>query len=248
MTELWTKRYFDTVYHRRWALGPPDETVFRHVDFVVHELGASEGNSLLDVGCGQGRYSLAFAARGLQVTGFDASEVLLNQARQLESGTSTRVRWVLGDMRRLSETDKYQYGILFDAFGFFESDDENEDVVRQLGQAVSPGGGVVIAVVNGERILNSLEPVSRQEKNGRIVEVRRELEGRILKEDVIITEGPREYGAERRQRLYSAAEIEKIVAGSGLRPKCLYGDLLGEVFSEENSSKIVVICERVGNA
>ena len=57
-------------------------------------------------------------------------------------------------MRRLSETDKYQYGILFDAFGFFESDDENEDVVGQLGQAVSPGGGVVIAVVNGERILN----------------------------------------------------------------------------------------------
>jgi len=244
MTELWTKRYFDTVYHRRWTLGPPDETVFRHVDFVIDELSASEGSTLVDVGCGQGRYSLAFAARGLQVTGLDASEVLLNQARQLDSGASPRVRWVLGDMRRLPKTDTYQYGILFDAFGFFESDEENEDVVRQLGQAVSPGGAVVIAVLNGERILNSLEPVSRQEKNGRMVEVRRKLEGRILKEDVIVTEGPREYAAERRQRLYSVDEIENIAAGSGLRPRSLYGDLLGEAFSEENSSKIVVICER----
>jgi SAM-dependent methyltransferase len=103
-------------------LGFPDETVFRHVDFIIGEFGASEGSSLIDAGCGQGRYSLAFAARGFHVTGLDASEILLNQARVLESDMAARVRWVLGDMRRPPATDTYQYGVLLDAFGFFEPD------------------------------------------------------------------------------------------------------------------------------
>jgi ubiquinone/menaquinone biosynthesis C-methylase UbiE len=111
-------------------LGPPDEAVFRHVDFIIGELSASEGNSLIDVGCGQGRYSLAFAARGLHVTGLDASEILLNQARVLDSAAAAGVRWVVGDMRRLPATDAYQYGVLLDAFGFFEPDEENEGVIR----------------------------------------------------------------------------------------------------------------------
>jgi SAM-dependent methyltransferase len=248
MTELWTNRYFDTVYHRRWRLGPPDETIFRQVDFIIGQLGACEGDSLIDVGCGQGRYSLAFAARGLQVTGLDASEVLLSQARELDSDATAGLRWILGDMRRLPETESYQYAVLFDAFGFFESDDENEDVIRQIRQVVRPGGGAVIAVVNGAKILNDLEGVSRQQSNGHVVEVRRALTGRILREDVVVTDGKREYRAERRQRLYSVSEIEDLVVQNGLRSRCLYGDLLGELFSEESSWKIVMICERIGDA
>src|SRR5262245_59465820 len=192
MTENWTNKYFDTVYHRRWRLGRPDATIVRQVDFIIGQLGASEGDSLIDVGCGQGRYSLAFAARGLHVTGLDASEFLLNQARVLDSDAAAGVRWVLGDMRRLPATDSYQYGVLLDAFGFFESDDENEDVIRQLRQVVGPGGRVVIAVVNGEKILNGLEPVSRQQEEGHVVEIHRELEGRILREEVVVTEGTHE--------------------------------------------------------
>ena len=229
-------------------MGLPDEIVFRHVDFIIGELSASEGNSLIDVGCGQGRYSLAFAARGLHVTGLDASEILLNQARVLDSDAAAAVRWVLGDMRRLPATDTYQYGVLLDAFGFFESDDENEDVIRQLRQVVVPGGRVVIAVVNGEKILNALEPVDRQQKDGRVVEVRRELEGRILREEVVVTEGTHEYAGERRQRLYSVSEIEDMVARNGFRSRRLYGDMIGERFSEENSWKIVMICDRIADA
>jgi hypothetical protein len=107
---------------------------------------------------------------------------------------------------------------------------------------------VVIAVVNGEKILNALEPVDRQQKDGRVVEVRRELEGRILREEVLVTEGPHEYAGERRQRLYSVSEIEDLVARNGFRLRRLYGDMSGERFSEETSWKIVMICDRIAEA
>jgi SAM-dependent methyltransferase len=250
MNDLWTKAYFDTVYLRRWALGPADEVVFRQVDFLIGQLNASRGKSLIDVACGQGRYSVAFAARGLRVTGLDASEVLLREAHKLASEAEINVHWMLGDMRRLPVTDAYHYGLLLDSFGFFDSDDENEEVIRQLWRAVVPGGQIVIAVVNGAKILSNFEPVGREQREERVVEIRRELEAdrRILREDVVVIEKGGRLAGERRQRLYSASEMADIVGRNGFRSRQLYGDMMGGAFSEHTSWKMVMICDHIGNA
>lgn len=250
MNDLWTKAYFDTVYLQRWALGPPDEAVFRQVDFLIGQLNASQGKSLIDVACGQGRYGLAFAARGLHVTGLDASEVLLREARKLASEAGISVNWMLGDMRRLPATQAYNYGLLLDSFGFFESDEENEKVIRQLRRAVVPGGRLVITIVNGTKVLRNFGPVGREEREGRVVEIRRELQAdrRILREEVVVVERGERHAGERRQRLYSVSEIADIVARNGFRSRQLYGDMLGDAFSEDTSWKIVMICDRIDDA
>lgn len=231
-------------------MGPPDEVVFRQVDFLIGHLNASRGNSLIDVACGQGRYSLAFAVRGLYVTALDASEVLLREARQLASEAGIHVNWILGDMRRLPASETYDYGLLLDSFGFFESDEENENVIRELRRAVVPGGRMVIAVLNGTKILKNFGPVGHEEHDGRVVEIRRELvaDRRVLREEVVVTGRGERHAGERHQRLYSASEIVDIVARNGFRSRQLYGDMMGGAFSEETSWKMVMICEHVGNA
>jgi SAM-dependent methyltransferase len=250
MNDLWTKAYFDTVYLQRWTLGPPDESVFRQVDFLIGQLNASQGKSLIDVACGHGRYSLPFAARGLHVTGLDASEALLHEARKLASNTGIKVNFMLGDMRRLPASQAYNYGLLLDSFGFFESDEENEKVIRQLRRAVSPGGRIVISIVNGTQILKNFGPVGREEREGRVVEIRRELQAdrRILREEVVVIEKGERHAGERRQRLYSVSEIADIAARNGFRSRQLYADLLGNTFSEDGSWKIVMICDRIDDA
>ena len=158
--------------------------------------------------------------------------------------------WLLGDMRRLPEIEAYDYGVLLDSFGFFDSDDENEEVIGQLRRAVVPGGQVVIAIVNGTRILSALEPFEHQESEGRVVEIRRRLDSdrRVLQEEIVVTEGGSRYAGQRRQRLYSVSEIGEIIARNRLRFRSLYGDLMGESFREDASLKIVMICDRAGDA
>lgn len=55
--------------------------------------------SLLDVGCGSGRYSVALATRGARVTGIDVSDPMLRlaRARAADAGVTERC-----DFRRLS--------------------------------------------------------------------------------------------------------------------------------------------------
>ena len=99
--EPWTRSYFDTVYLHRWTLGLPGPEERGQVEFLLGRLSAGPGDRLLDVGCGQGRYSLSFAQRALRVTGLDDSPSLLREARRLTESAGAEVRWVRGDMRAL---------------------------------------------------------------------------------------------------------------------------------------------------
>ena len=61
-------------------------------------LGVTGGRGL-DIGCGSGAFTRAFAALGFDMTGYDSSERMLQKAEQL--GAGGRVRYVLCDARKL---------------------------------------------------------------------------------------------------------------------------------------------------
>lgn len=48
---------------------------------ILDLLGPVAGKSVLDIGCGDGEFALALAARGAHVTGIDASESMIRAAR-----------------------------------------------------------------------------------------------------------------------------------------------------------------------
>lgn len=220
MTEPWTRPYFDSFYLRRWELGSPGEEELAHVDFLVSQLSAKPGDSLLDVGCGQGRYSLGFAMRRLRVTGIDASAPLLREARQLAGQVGAPVDWVLGDMRALPLARSHSFAILFDAFGFFDRSEENEAVMHELSRVTLSGGRVVLAMVNGPRVLSMFEGRERQQRGGRVITIDRQLDTtrRILKELVTIEEQGVTETAERQQSATSGRVVHpsRQIGGGGM--------------------------------
>lgn len=58
------------------------------------------GGRVLDLGCGEGRDAVFFAARGFRVTGVDVSAAGIGKARRLARAAGVRVRWVVADMGR----------------------------------------------------------------------------------------------------------------------------------------------------
>jgi ubiquinone/menaquinone biosynthesis C-methylase UbiE len=64
-------------------------------------LALTSGASLLDVGCGHGRYAVAFRQRRAEITGLDLSAALLRRAQQVAGECGVHVNWVRGDMRQL---------------------------------------------------------------------------------------------------------------------------------------------------
>jgi 2-polyprenyl-3-methyl-5-hydroxy-6-metoxy-1,4-benzoquinol methylase len=244
----WTRQYFDTIYLRRWRLGPPEEEVRRNAGFLAQQLRADAGQSLLDVACGQGRYSLAFAERGLDVVGLDASEPLLEEARRLSKASGLAVVWVRGDMRDLPYESRFDHAVLVDSLGFFEGEDENAGVLAQIAKVVRPGGRAAVVVVNGEWIMDNFETSAREDVNGTVITVVRELDraSRILKESVTVMEEEGPVTGERRQRLFSGEEVAAMARRAGLDVDVLCGDFSGTKYERSTSPKIILIGHRSG--
>lgn len=95
-----TQRYADW---RRSAVGSLTERF--EIAAVFDLLGPLEGKRFLDVGCGDGIYSVEAARRGARVSGLDLSEDMLNKARERSLAEGVKVDWQAGDACRLPYPD-----------------------------------------------------------------------------------------------------------------------------------------------
>ncbi|MGE3401269.1 MAG: class I SAM-dependent methyltransferase [Vicinamibacterales bacterium] len=160
--DLRTKKYFedhaakfDSLYHE----GRPLERRFnRFFRKAIYERFAitfdrSEpivGKSVLDVGCGSGRYSLEYARRGAaRVLGVDFSAPMLGIARQLatEQGVADRCEFRQVDFTEFSIDERFDVVI---AIGFFDYQAQPVEVLRRM---VAHSRGRVIASFPGRSLI-----------------------------------------------------------------------------------------------
>ncbi|MFB3820076.1 MAG: cyclopropane-fatty-acyl-phospholipid synthase family protein [Candidatus Methylomirabilales bacterium] len=97
-------------WHDEYVKRPADCVFGRHPsDFalLVARL-LPPGARVLEVGCGEGRDCLFFAAQGCHVTGLDVSDAGLAKARRLAEERGLRVRWLQGDMADVSVAGPFE--------------------------------------------------------------------------------------------------------------------------------------------
>lgn len=161
MKQLWWKETFSDAYLEAFdhIYGP--ERTQEEVRFVINALALGKGASLLDVACGQGRHSIAFAKQGLEVTGIDASAILLRAARKRAGQAGVKVDFRMRDMRA------FRFGVRFDAavilgnaFGYF-SDEENERILVHCAAALKRGGQLLLDLPNTAGMLRGLQSSSK---------------------------------------------------------------------------------------
>jgi SAM-dependent methyltransferase len=247
----WAHDYFEHGYAQRWALAVPSEVTSPDVDYLWQILRLDTGVPLLDVGCGHGRHAVAFTKRGAAVTGVDFAASLLERARSVARDSAVTVCWARGDMRQLPfRSQSFQAAIMFDAFGFFELEDDNEEALREVARVLAPGGRLGLKVVNAKPILRGFRPADREERDGVVTEIRRTLtlDPPRLTEHLVIS-GPRGGGRyERRQRLYGIEDLGVALRNAGLMIAAVLSATTGGSFEPTSSPAMVIIGERVAGA
>ena len=243
----WTRPYFERGYAQRWGLQAPGDAVRLEAEGLDNLLRRAAASLVIDIGCGHGRHAIALAERGADVIGLDFAAALLTRAGQLAVDLHTPVRWVRGDMRQLPFRSRSAgAAILLDAFGFFETDEEHDAVLREAARVLTPGGRLGLKIVNGFPVLEDFRDRDTQERDGTVVSISRTLtrDPPRLTERIIIRgrRGDGEY--ERRQRLYRVEEMVAVLDRVGFAVVGVYARPDGTPFEPAVSSTIWIVAER----
>jgi SAM-dependent methyltransferase len=247
----WIREYFERGYAERWGLPAPSDQVRLQAGGLWNLLQLSPTSRIIDIGCGHGRHALALAERGPEVIGLDFAVALLKRARHLAAERRTQVRWIRGDMRRLPLRSGCANAVLMmDAFGFFDTEQEHEAVLREATRIVMTGGRVVLKVVNGGPILDAFRETDREERDGMVVSVSSTLTldpPRMTQR--ISVSGPRGQGEyERRQRLYRVEELCAALEHVGLAIVGVFASPDGARFEPTLSAAMWIVGQRRGAA
>jgi ubiquinone biosynthesis O-methyltransferase len=109
---------------------------------ILHLAGDLHGKRLLDLGCGDGTYSIAASKKGARVTGLDISESMLAAAKQRAMAMGVSVEWSRASAEAIPcVSDTFDIVLAVTILCFVR---EPEQVIREVHRALRPGGAFVI--------------------------------------------------------------------------------------------------------
>ncbi|WP_150269544.1 class I SAM-dependent methyltransferase [Paenibacillus tepidiphilus] len=223
--------------------------VYRHRDFsgarrevesMIGWLSLPQGAKVLDLCCGMGRHSVALAEAGYEVTGVDLSEVLLREARTLEGAEA--ITWVRSDMRQLPLAGGFDAVVnLFTSFGYFEEDEEQVKVLKEIHRMLKPGGKFIIDYLNPAYVIKHLVPHSTREDGDTLIDESRRIEDGYVKKNIVLTSKtdstPRVY--QERVKLYPLEQFSALLSAAGLSLKAVHGSYDEGEYHAETSTRMI---------
>jgi SAM-dependent methyltransferase len=237
----WYKEWFGEEYLELYSHRDESEAE-QDTDFVERHLGKGgrRPRAVLDLACGAGRHTAALRRRGFRTLGVDLSLVMLSHMRGLPK--------VAGDMRGLPfRPESFDWVLsFFTSFGYFEQERENFRVLEEIVRTLTPGGRLLLDLMNPGTALAHLQPRESQLLDGRRVEIERWYDAakkRLNKRITVhaLDGGPRAYLES--VRVYQPDEVVIGLRWAGLEVDHLYGSFQGDSY-ERDSERLILIASK----
>jgi SAM-dependent methyltransferase len=248
MERPWYQELFAEDYLRVWGKGLTPERLERELTNLTALLALPTGSRILDLCCGHGRHAIPLALQGFEMTGLDLSAHFLERARGDADAAGVRVRWVESDMRRIPFEAEFDAIVnLFTAYGYFDQDEENLEVLRQVRKALKPGGVFLMDFINRERVVRRYDPQRIDRFEDGLIALWEDtfdhLKGRNDSRLTLLWPDGQRKCYSFSVRMYTPAELARMFETAGLRLEAYHGGLDGSPFGFD-SNRLVLVARR----
>ena len=219
------------------------EAAESEVDSVMRLTGIAHGD-VLDLACGPGRHSVALAKQGFRVTGVDLSSFLLGKVRERAGPENVDVEWVQEDMRRFVRPDSFDLAMsLFSSLGYFETRDDDLQVLRNVGQSLRKGGALFVEVMGKEPLARGFQATTSKElADGSLLVERHEIvdDWTRVSNDWTVIENVAATTFRFEFRVYSGRELKDLLITAGFADVRLYGGYDGREYGLDAERLVAV--------
>lgn len=247
----WWRHLFNANYLRTDGDVVEDSDITAsEVDIFLGALEIPRDGAILDLCCGQGRHSFEIAKRGYtQVVGFDRSHYLIDRARKYNETNRLNVTFKEGDARKLPfRTDSFDAVLIAgNSFGYFESDQDDMKILKEVMRVLKPGGKLLLDITDGDHMRDHFQPRSWEwiDKSYFVCRERSlsESRDRLISREVIthVKKGviADQFYAE---RLYSTDDIRELLVKAGFQNFYNYGKVLSD---SKRNQDLGMMAERI---
>lgn len=227
---------------QRWAEAPDV------AESVMQIAGLSKGAKILDAGCGCGRISVELASLGLDVTGVDLMQPLLDAAKETAEDEGVSLELIQSDLRDFTKEKHFDAAVnLYTSFGYCASIEEDTKILRNIAKSLKNGGWFIMECISRETAIQNFIEGEWFERAGKIVLTEFSVEGAWegLKSHWILIdkETGEKYDHTFVQRLYSAVELKRILLSAGFSTCEIYGDFDFSPYNEKMRT-MVLVCRK----
>jgi len=210
------------------------------INLIEKEINLKLKSKVLDLCCGNGRHSILLSKRGYSVTGVDLSDNLLNIARKNAEINNLDIKFIQSDMKEINFNNEFDLTLnLFTSFGYFSTDEENENVIKNIYRALKNKSYLVIDFLNKEYLLKNIEPETVSNiNNSTIIQKRKIVNNKVIKEIIIEKNNNKKYFREE-VILYSLNDFEIFFKRNNIILKKVFGDYYGSEFNSHSPRLIL---------
>lgn len=242
--QQWFKEWFNSPYYSGLYAHRDHKEAAAFIDRLVGHLNPAPGSRMIDVGCGKGRHALQLASKGFDVTGIDLSEESISEAKRHETDN---LHFYVHDMRRPCWINYFDYAFnFFTSFGYFETNREHDDAMRNMAFSLRRGGIIVIDYLNVSFAEAHLKPNSELEKDECHYVIRRYSDEKHFIKEIIVTDkkAGRSFTFFEKVAKFRRDDFANMMAKGGLKIVETFGDYSLEPFDEINSGRLILIAKR----
>lgn len=181
----WFEEWFDSPYYQILYSHRNDDEAYQFIHNLTTYLHLKEGQSALDLACGNGRHTAALASFGLKMTGKDLSKesIAIAIARN-----KAAIEFVIGDIRK--PTSPYNFNFVFSLFtslGYFDRQDDDQAVVDAVYHSLTDHGMWIVDFFNAELVVKNLVPYETKYINNITFNIHKKIEdGYVIKHIEVI--------------------------------------------------------------
>jgi len=233
----WYQEWFGEEYLELYSHRDEHEAR-QQVAFFAEQCGAIDG-PVLDLACGMGRHIQELQSLGYRAVGCDLSYIMLRTGIT-EYGPMAVAR---ADMRSLPYCDGVFAGLVnfFTSFGYFATEEENQQVVREMARVMADGAPFLFDYLNVGRELQKLVQRETRDTPMGPVKIERWFDSSDRSFNKRITIGEKRYLE--RVRGYDLDEISAMFASCSLEIRSAFGDFDGSKF-DHSSPRLILLGSR----
>lgn len=237
-SQPWYTAWFNSPFYHILYQERNDQEARQIIDKLVDHLQPPPRSRMLDVACGQGRFSRYLAELGYRVTGIDLSPANMQFLRQYES---TDLDFHREDMRRSLGYNQFDYAFnFFTSFAYFDKEEEHLRSLQNIRNSLRPNGLFLLDFLNAELVRQSGDTTTEKTIQGITFHCQKTIEGDYVRKDIRFEHEGISHQYHERVRLYTRENLEDLFQQVGFTVEECFGNYTLDEFDPSSSPRLIL--------